>query len=1296
MGDLWKAVQGMATLVSSPPDTCSGVALSSGDGAESTWIAGDQVFILSLCLVILVVVGFAYSSIRYYRRKYEARDAHLGFSKTRFRKRDRFMFYGRKVLRQVTSAAGSNRRKKIITKITKKLLKLKTDTPPTRLHVLEPAAEYLQEEIGYNKADQRLPPEVTYMLKSIRMFGIFERPLFLELCKHVETIHVTAGQYLFRIGDADENFYVVQSGVLNVFITEPDGSTLTLKVVKEGDSIASLLSFTDVLTGHPQPFKTVSAQALENSSILKLPVDAFREVFEKNPETFVRVIQIIMVRLNRVTFTALHQHLGLSHELVQAPRRRSMAFQVSPLRRSTGYVPSSIEDNTQTPDLLDSDAGAFVHATQANHNLLGAEPIAVPSQTLHSSLRRRHNMGMTPPTGYHPSGTSSVGEGDGSQPIMSEFFVPSTESDDDSAFLLKQAVNAFKLSLGLEDIDTIKDLVNLKDIPAGAFLAKEESNQGDCGLVYVVSGLLTLTQRENEKDVVMFNAHPGEFVGALAVLTGEPSIFTIKAKQHTRLAVMTSAAFYSIMATNPKVVLHLANIVVRRLSPFVRQIDFAMDWIFLEGGRALYRQGDESDCTFIVLSGRLRSVITRNDGKKQLVGEYGRGDLVGVVETLTRTKRMSTVMAVRDTELAKLPEGLLNAIKLKYPIVMSRLIQLLGHRILGSWQQPMTMNNVPNSSKYESKPSHVNFSTVAVLPVTEDVPLSAFTYELIHSLTSIGSSLRLTSDYIKTIMGSSIMDAANEYKLTNWLAQQEDKHRLVLYQCDYSMTVWTQRCIRQADCILIVGMGANQPSVGKVEKQLEHLAFRIQKELVLLHKEGSRPKNTASWLNIRTWCSSHHHLQCPKRMFSKKAKNTEYYETIMQQEVNIHSDFSRLARWLTGTSVGLVLGGGGARGAAHVGMLKAIQEAGIPIDMVGGVSIGSLMSGLYSMERNIVTVTQKAREWSRKMTQWWRQAMDLTYPVTSMFSGAGFNKTLYDVFGDAQIEDLWLPYFNITTDITASEMRVHTHGSLWRYVRASMSLAAYLPPLCDPMDGHLLLDGGYICNLPSDVMRAQGARYILAVDVGSQDETDFTNYGDSLSGWWLLWQKWTTPFRSVPVKVPNLPDIQSRLAYVSCVRQLEEVRNSDYCTYIRPPIDRYKTLQFGSFDEIKDVGYQHGSTFFQGLKMGGAMLPMTSSFGSQTQYLQKVAMVQKRKAERPAFNNFTDLAQMVCKVRNLHYGVNSDDDDSYEDDDDYGQYGGYASEHSLDFPCANAMQKTASDPAISSSFVPPYEGDIDM
>lgn len=84
-------------------------------------------------------------------------------------------------------------------------------------------------------------------------------------------------------------------------------------------------------------------------------------------------------------------------------------------------------------------------------------------------------------------------------------------------------------------------------------------------------------------------------------------------------------------------------------------------------------------------------------------------------------------------------------------------------------------------------------------------------------------------------------------------------------------------------------------------------------------------------------------------------------------------------------------------------------------------------------------------------------------------AGRAFNNLVRKTFGEKQIEDLWLPYFCITTDITDSKMRVHTSGSLWRYVRASMSLSGYMPPLCDPVDGHLLLDGGYVNNLPGQL-----------------------------------------------------------------------------------------------------------------------------------------------------------------------------------------------------------------------------------
>lgn len=213
------------------------------------------------------------------------------------------------------------------------------------------------------------------------------------------------------------------------------------------------------------------------------------------------------------------------------------------------------------------------------------------------------------------------------------------------------------------------------------------------------------------------------------------------------------------MREQPKVVLHLAHSVVKRLSPFVRQVDFALDWVFLESGRAVYRQDEDSDSTFIVLSGRLRSVIKHSNGKKELVGEYGKGDLVGIVnifffnnnvlflsenifilfkvEMVTQTKRSTTVMAVRDSELAKLPEGLFNAIKLRFPVVVTRLINLLGHRILGSWQNP-SRGIGHGSGVVDNRPTQLNFSTVAIVPISDDVPLTAFTYELYHCLSAIG------------------------------------------------------------------------------------------------------------------------------------------------------------------------------------------------------------------------------------------------------------------------------------------------------------------------------------------------------------------------------------------------------------------------------------------------------------------------------------------------------------------------------------------------------------------------------
>ncbi|XP_047533767.1 neuropathy target esterase sws isoform X5 [Vanessa atalanta] len=1208
------------------------------------------------CVIVSLLVVFFY----YYKRCRSkellgcAGTAATGEPAKRFRKRDKMLFYGRRMLRKVKSISnsGQGRKRRAVMRFARKLLQLKKESAPEQLKVLEPPAEYLEEDLT---SDDRVPPDALYMLHSIRVFGHFEKPVFLMLCKHTEILNLPAGSFLFKVGDTDENVYVVQTGRVNVYITNHDGTSLSLKIVRAGESVTSLLSFTDVLTGHSQPYKTVNAKALEDSQVIKLPMRAFQEVFKEYPDIFVRVIQIIMVRLQRVTFTALHQYLGLSAELVNPGRdKRRPTTMPSPAKTS-----KVVDSGTTMHSPHHSERAVSEHLQEGQ----GSSPVHIqgrkprPDMVPDITSNTPQNTPQLQPDVQPTSSFQRPREG-------SSFKKHHTDNMDEQA-LIQIATEAFVKELGLDNDQILKGNVQVRDLPAGTYIMKEESHKlyysvkgepeivQDVALVYLLSGALLVSQKvaEGEGEVHMFTAYPGEVEGGLAVLTGEPSFFSIRAKHFSRIGLLSKTTVYSIMRERPSVVLHIANTVVRRLSPFVRQVDFALDWVFLESGRAVYRQDEESGSTFIVLSGRLRSVITHPNGKKELVGEYGKGDLVGIVEMVTQTRRSTTVMAVRDSELAKLPEGLFNAIKLRFPVVVTRLINLLGHRILGSWQKPTA--GLGGAAAMESRASQHNFSTVAVVPVSDDVPLTAFTYELYHSLCAIGPTVRLTSDVIRKLLGLTIMDPNNEYRLSSWLAQQEDKHKVALYQCDPSLTQWTQRCIRQADCILIVALGDKQPSIGKIEKEIERLAIRTQKELVLLHREGGpNPSGTVHWLNMRTWVSQHHHVRCPHRMFTRKSQYriSELYSKVLMSEASVHSDFSRLARWLTGTAVGLVLGGGGARGAAHVGMIRAIQEAGIPIDMVGGVSIGAFMGALWCMERNITTVTQKAREWSKKMTQWGKQLLDLTYPATSMFSGKQFNATIKTTYGEVHIEDLWLPYFTVTTDISSSCMRVHRHGSLWRYIRASMSLSGYMPPLCDPVDGHLLLDGGYVNNLPADVMRSLGAKHILAIDVGSQDDTDLTNYGDDLSGWWLLWKRWN-PF-TTPVKVPNLPDIQSRLAYVSCNRQLEEVKKSDYCEYIRPPIDAYKTLQFGSFDEIREVGYRHGSAYFEGQRRGGG--------GG----VSGAAAEGRRHDAPPALTDytFTDLAQMVCSVRTARDVDN--ESSSSSDYDDQRHFEGYASEPS--------------------------------
>ena len=601
-----------------------------------------------------------------------------------------------------------------------------------------------------------------------------------------------------------------------------------------------------------------------------------------------------------------------------------------------------------------------------------------------------------------------------------------------------------------------------------------------------------------------------------------------------------------------------------------------------------------------------------------VVGEYGQGESVGELEVMTESKRPANLHAIRDTELAKFPKSLFNSLALEHPGITIKISKIIAQRMRALVEDPFFEQNQEKGSAATSKSttSTMNLRTVAILPVTAGVPVVDFGGRLLTALSQIGVVNGVTSlnqAAILNHLGRHAFSRMGKLKLSQYLADLEERYGMLLYIADTNVnSPWTQTCITQADCILLVGLAEGSPSIGEYERFLLGMKTTARKELVLLHVERySPPGLTRKWLRNRLWINGgHHHIQMAFRTHTEPAhpqvrpffgKALKQRVQVIQAEIQKYTsrrirqtplysaetpfkgDFHRLARRLCGKSVGLVLGGGGARGIAQIGVIRALEQAGIPIDIIGGTSIGAFIGALYARDADVVPMYGRAKKFAGRMGSIWRFALDLTYPSASYTTGHEFNRGIFKTFGNSQMEDFWLEFYCNTTNISKSRMEFHNSGYVWRYVRASMSLAGLIPPLCD--EGSMLLDGGYIDNLTVAHMKSLGADTIFAIDVGSLDDDLPQTFGDSLSGLWALLNRWN-PFSSF-ANPPTLSEIQGRLAYVSSVDALERAKSMPGCIYMRPPIDAYGTLDFGKFDEILKVGEEFGREFLEGLKGRG-------------------------------------------------------------------------------------------------------------
>jgi len=277
----------------------------------------------------------------------------------------------------------------------------------------------------------------------------------------------------------------------------------------------------------------------------------------------------------------------------------------------------------------------------------------------------------------------------------------------------------------------------------------------------------------------------------------------------------------------------------------------------------------------------------------------------------------------------------------------------------------------------------------------------------------------------------------------------------------------------------------------------------------------------------------------------------------------LSNDFERLGRYLLDQRIGLVLGGGGARGFAHIGAIKALEEEGIPIDCIGGTSMGAFIGALYADRLNFVEMYMKARNFARVCSSAWAFLIDITYPFVSVFTGRSLDRALRRIFEGDKIQNLWVEFYCITTNLINYEECVHFYGPLSRWVRASMSICGYLPPIV--YRNEYYVDGAYVNNVPVDIMKSLGVSKIIAVDVGDVNDT-YDPY-DSSSGLILLFKRYFTSKRYM-----SLREMQYRLAFLSTEAKIRMLEKETLL--VRPRMDSYRTSDFKRFDEIVACGYE--------------------------------------------------------------------------------------------------------------------------
>lgn len=552
--------------------------------------------------------------------------------------------------------------------------------------------------------------------------------------------------------------------------------------------------------------------------------------------------------------------------------------------------------------------------------------------------------------------------------------------------------------------------------------------------------------------------------------------------------------------------------------------------VHLQKEQILFHQGDVADSFYVVLVGRVLAIL-EHEGQSRIVTDILPGEIIGEVTLLSSKTRTMTVTAVLPTTMLKISKKTMIKFCLKNPQVLINILNILAERST----QTLKLLSLTNVNHY-----------VALIKLGEHQRYADFFSTLKAEL-----SLHSTNSVVIKTPTAETATIANYPDFLQHLTYQVSKKQEIFQELDLNQHFFSQCFIENATHeVIFVLADADTKTLLEYNQiaNITQLKSHVRRSLVLIHNANVKlPKNTARWLQAGKF-TTHYHVRLSNR-----------------------ADLERLARFLLGCANGLVISGGAARSIIGMGTVKALLERNIPIDALGGTSMGAVLTAFLLFSKNYSDYLKNCERIIGAIKNW-NTFWAITWPLVSIYSGAKGTQEIKKICGDLRIEDQWLPYYAITCNYSDSTESVQRQGLLWQILRATTALPGLVPPCV--IDDKVHVDGGLTNNFPTDIMRDIVGPHGLIIGVNSFTPVDVPKkykfppvmpLGDALLtklGW-----------RNKDYVYPGILDLLMKTFFISSIqRQYENREYTDIL--IQPDLRKYRFSDFVYYQELLDLGYQ--------------------------------------------------------------------------------------------------------------------------